>query len=238
MAIKALLFDFNGVIIDDEPIQMRAYQELLAEEGIALSEEDYVASHGMDDKTFVEAAYKRAGKTVDTNKRDAIIQAKFTKWREIVGDDLPLFPDIRNFVEKMSQHFALGVVSMERGEQIRHVLAKAGMLDRFSVIVSAEEVTACKPDPQGYRLGFKQLDLYRISKGHLPMTHAECLVIEDTAPGVHAARNADLPVLGVANTVAPEVLREAGAGAVAKDLRDWMPASIRGVFQPSSQKSL
>jgi HAD superfamily hydrolase (TIGR01509 family) len=230
MAIKALLFDFNGVIIDDEPIQMRVYQELLDAEGIALTEADYVESHGMDDKTFVEAAYKRAGKSVDAAKRDAIIEAKFVKWREVVGDNLPLFPDIRNFVEKMSQHFDLGIVSMESGEQIRDVLTKAKMLDRFAVIVSAGEVTACKPDPQGYRLGFKQLDLFRISQGHLPMTHSECLVVEDTAAGVRAGRNADLPVLAVANTVAPEVLREAGAGAVAKDLRDWMPESIRRVF--------
>lgn len=230
MAIKALLFDFNGVIIDDEPIQMRAYQDLLAAEGVELTQEHYVASHGMDDKTFVEAAYKRAGKTVDAAKRDSIIDGKFVKWREAVGDDLPLFPDIRNFVEKMSQHFALGVVSMERGDQIRYVLERAGMLDRFAVIVSAEEVSACKPDPQCYRLGFRQLDLYRISEGHLPMTHSECLVIEDTAAGVKAGRNADLPVLGVANTVPADVLREAGAGAVAKDLRDWMPESIRRVF--------
>jgi beta-phosphoglucomutase len=238
MAIKALLFDFNGVIIDDEPIQMRAFQELLDAEGIAVTKADYVESHGMDDQRFVEAAYERAGKKVDAAKRDAIIEAKFAKWREVVGDKLPLFPDIKNFVEKMSQHFDLGIVSMESGEQIRHVLTKAGMLDRFAVIVSAEEVSACKPDPQGYRLGFKQLDLYRISQGHLPMTHSECLVLEDTAPGVQAGRNADLPVLGVANTVAPEVLRAAGAGAIANDLRDWMPESIRCVFQPSSQKSL
>lgn len=62
------------------------------------------------------------------------------------------------------------------------------------------------------------------------MTHSECLVVEDSPPGVVAARNADLPVLGVANTVSPEALRNAGAGAVAKDLRDWMPESIRRVF--------
>ena len=60
--IKAILLDFNGVIIDDEPLQMRAYQELLKVEGIDLTEEDYAASHGMDDRTFVETAFRRAGR--------------------------------------------------------------------------------------------------------------------------------------------------------------------------------
>jgi beta-phosphoglucomutase-like phosphatase (HAD superfamily) len=62
------------------------------------------------------------------------------------------------------------------------------------------------------------------------MTHSECLVIEDTAPGIMAAKNADLPALGVTNTVDAATLRAAGAGAIAADLRDWMPESIRRVF--------
>ena len=62
------------------------------------------------------------------------------------------------------------------------------------------------------------------------MTHGECLVIEDSPPGVVGARSADLPVLGVTNTVSAAELRAAGAGAIATDLRDWMPDSIRRVF--------
>jgi beta-phosphoglucomutase-like phosphatase (HAD superfamily) len=66
--------------------------------------------------------------------------------------------------------------------------------------------------------------------GHLPMTHGECLVIEDSPPGVEAARAAILPALGVANTVDAASLRAAGASAIATDLRDWMPESIRLVY--------
>ena len=222
--------DFNGVIIDDEAIQMRAYRELLAAEDVELTDEDYASSHGMDDRTFIIAAYGRQKKGVADAKIDEIIAAKFVKWREIVGDALPLFPGIENFVEKMSHDYALGVVSMEKGEQIRYVLDKAGLSKHFAVIVSSNEVSACKPDPECYRTGFRQLDLHRIAGGHLPMTHGECLVIEDTVPGIRAARNADLPALGVTNTVSAEELRAAGAGAIAKDLRDWMPESIRRVF--------
>ncbi|MBP9665146.1 MAG: HAD family phosphatase [Pyrinomonadaceae bacterium] len=228
--IKAILFDFNGVIVDDEGIQREIYRELLAAEGVEMTDEDYAASHGMDDVTFVRAAYERKGKTVDDAKRDEIIAAKFDKWREVVGDDLPLFPGIVDFVEKMSHEFALGVVSMEKRQQIEYILAKSGLAKHFDVIVSAEDVSACKPDPQSYRIGFDKIDASRTARGHLPMTHRECLVIEDTAPGIQAARNADLPALGVTNTVDAATLRTAGAGAIATDLRDWMPESIRRVF--------
>ncbi len=62
------------------------------------------------------------------------------------------------------------------------------------------------------------------------MTHSECLVIEDSPPGVVAGRYADLPVLGVKNTVSAAELRAAGAGWVAKNLDDWMPESVRRAF--------
>lgn len=228
--IKALLLDFNGVIIDDEPIQMRAYQEILKDEGIDLTENDYLSSLGMDDRTFVDAAFKRAGKRVGSDLSDKIVDAKFAKWSEIVGKQLPFFEGIGDFVEKMSREFALGIVSMASRREIEFVLEKSGLAPHFSTVVSAENVSICKPDPECYRIGFKQIDAIRTAQGHLPMTHSQCLVIEDTPPGIAAARGADLPALGVTNTVSAEKLRAAGAGAVAMDLRDWMPESIRLVF--------
>lgn len=228
--IKAILMDFNGVIIDDEPIQMRAYQELLKAEGIELTEEDYYSALGMDDKTFVEAAYERAGKAPEPNKVLEITLAKSEKWREIVADGMPLFPGVENFVRKMSQQMSLGIASMSRRDDIDHILNMTDLAGCFSTIVSANDVSNCKPDPECYREGFRRLDLARIANGHLPMAHTECLVIEDSPPGVQAGRAAGLPVLGVTNTVAAEALRAAGAEWTAKDLNDWMPESIQRVF--------
>jgi beta-phosphoglucomutase len=228
--IKAILMDFNGVIINDEPIQMRAYKEILEGEGIDLTDEDYYSSLGMDDKTFVEAAYKRAGKTPETNKILEITQAKTEKWREIISSELPLFDGVENFVRKMSNEFALGIVSMAGRYEIDLVLEKAGLTDCITTIVSANDVTKCKPDPECYREGFRRLDLARVAKGHLSMTHSECLAIEDSPPGIVAARNADLPTLGITNTVTAEELRAAGADSIAANLDDWMPESVRRVF--------
>lgn len=222
--------DFNGVIIDDEPIQMRAYQEILAKEGIALTDADYYASLGMDDKTFVRAAFDRAGIPPETNKILEITQAKTQKWREIVSNEIPLFPGIENFIRKMSEEFTLGVVSMAKREEINHILEATGLIDCFSIMVSAEDVAISKPDPECYRIGFRLIDSARTSSSHLPMIHSECVVIEDSPPGVAAGKSAGLPVLGVTNTVSDKELRKAGADWVAKNLDDWMPDSFRRVY--------
>lgn len=228
--IKAILFDFNGVIIDDEPIQMNAYKEILAKEGIALTEEDYYSCLGMDDKTFVAEAYRRAEKEPETNKVLEVTLAKTARWREMITDELPIFDGMVDFIKKMSNDFALGIVSMAKREEIAFVLERAGLSDCFSIIISAEDVTNCKPDPECYIKGFNALDSFRIRREHLPMVHKECLVIEDSPPGIAAGKKAGLKTLGVTNTVSAEALRAAGADAVAKNLDDWMPGSVRGVF--------
>lgn len=230
MAIKTILFDFNGVIIDDEPLQMKAYQEILKKEGIDLTGEMYLECLGMDDKTFVEAIYARAEKEPETNKVLEITQAKTNRWRELVASDVPLFEGVEDFIRKMAKGFDLGIVSMAKREEIEYVLERTGLAECFSAVVSAEDVTACKPDPQCYRLGFKLIDAAHTRRNHLPTTHGECLVIEDSPQGIMAARNADLMALGVTNTVSAEELRDAGADAVTKNLDDWMPESIKLVF--------
>jgi beta-phosphoglucomutase len=228
--IKALLLDWNGVIINDEPLQMRIYQDILANEGIALTEADYFSCLGMDDRRFVEAAYARAGQTAQTNKVLEIIENKIEAWRETVSDEMPLFQGVENFIKKASKEFTLGLVSMSNHVEIDHVLETTGLGQFFAVVVSAENVSAVKPDPECYRIGFNRIDAARTAAGHLPMTHPECIVIEDSPAGVKAGVAADLQVLGVTNTVSEEDLRAAGARWIAKDLNDWWPESIRLAF--------
>ena len=222
--------DFNGIIIDDERLQMQAYQEILKGEGIDLTEEDYFSSLGMDDKTFVEAAYQRADKKFTADKILEINDAKTAKWREMIDKEIPLFDGVENFIRKMERDFALGVVSMARRDEIEYILDKIDLRRYFSAIVSAEDVSACKPNPECYLTGFNLVDAVRTRRGHNPITHYECLVIEDSPPGIVAGRRAGLMTLGITNTVSAEQLREAGADAVSKTLADWMPDSARRVF--------
>jgi beta-phosphoglucomutase len=228
--IKALLLDWNGVIINDEPLQMRIYQEILEKEGIALTEAEYYSCLGMDDRRFVEAAYSRAGQTPQVNKITEIIENKTEVWREAVSDEMPLFPGVENFLRKAAKDFSLGIVSMCNHVEIDHVLETTGLGELFTIVVSAEDVSTPKPDPECYRTGFNRLDAARMAMGHLPMTHPECVVIEDSPAGVKAGVAADLQVLGVPNTVSADELRAAGARWIAKDLNDWWPESIRLAF--------
>ena len=162
--IKAILFDFNGVIIDDESIQMKAYQEVLKNDGIDLTIEDYYASLGMDDPTFVRAAFTRAGKNAEAERVSEIVREKADKWRDMITERLPLFDGIENFVKKMAEEFTLGIVSMAPRWEIELVLEKGGLTRCFSNIVSADDVAKCKPDPECFRIGFRALDTIRTSQ--------------------------------------------------------------------------
>ncbi len=228
--IKALLMDFNGVIIDDEPLQMKAYQEVLKEEGIELTEEGYYACLGMNDEVFIRTIFERAGKEIDETKIPELIEAKTEKWREQVDKQIPLFDGVDDFIKRMENDFTLGLVSMARRPEIDYVLEKTGLKDSFSTIISAEDVTTTKPNPECYREGFRRVDLVRTSQGLSPITRRQCVVIEDAPQGIIAGKKVRLKALGVTNTVEAERLREVGADAVTDNLNDWFPDSFKQVF--------
>src|SRR5205814_6969983 len=97
--IKSILFDFNGVIIDDEKLQLKAYTTVLKEQEIELTETDYFASLGMDDVRFVEAAFKRAGIPLTDTVLGEVIERKSASHRTMIEDDLPLFPGAVTFIK-------------------------------------------------------------------------------------------------------------------------------------------
>jgi HAD superfamily hydrolase (TIGR01509 family) len=228
--IRAILFDFNGVIIDDEPLQLKAYQELLQAEGVALSEADYYDSLGMDDATFIRAAYARAGREVGDEQLQTLMERKTDKHRELIEGELPLFPGVVTFVKAAARVWQLGVVSMARRVEIDHVLERAGLGNSFAAIVSAEDVRTCKPDPACNLRALELLNARRRAQGQPTLAPADCLVIEDSPPGVESARSAGMRTLGVTNTVAEGKLRAAGADVVTASLSDWTPDAVYHVF--------
>jgi beta-phosphoglucomutase len=228
--IKAILFDFNGVIIDDEPLQLKAYQEVLKGHDISLTEEDYYSSLGMDDLRFVAAAFARAGKPLPDLVLEDVIQKKSAVHRSLIKDELPLFPGVVTFVKASAREFPLGLVSMARRTEIDYVLERAGLRQSFKVIVSADDVKACKPDPAAYNLAFLAIDQSRRESSGLSISPNECLVIEDAPPGIEAGRKAGMRTLGVTNTVSEDALRKAGAEVVTQSLSDWTTDAVRHVF--------
>jgi beta-phosphoglucomutase len=229
--IQAIFFDFHGVIIDDEPLQMAAYQDILRGQGIELTQGDYYGALGMDDKTFVRAAFARAKKKLTDDILKLVLESKTLRHRKLIEDELPLFPGVVTFLKATSRHYSIGLVSMAVQAEIQYVLERARLLSLFSVIVSAEDVGICKPAPDCYRIGLEKLNEKRRVERRLPVLASECLVIEDSPPGIESGRVAGMRTLGITNTVSEEQLRAAGAEVVTVSLADWTVDAVYHVFR-------
>jgi beta-phosphoglucomutase len=228
--IHAIFFDFNGVIIDDEPCHQKAYQEVLAAEGITLTVELYMTMLGMDDLTFVRTAFERAGKPLNDQTAKLVIAREAEIHRKMIEGELPLFPGVVTFVKAASRHYQLGVVSMASRDDIDYALHRAKLHSLFPVVVSAEDAHVCKPDPCCYKRALELLNERRREARQLPLIPEECLVIEDSPPGILSGRGAGMRTLGVTNTVPQEALRTAGADVVTPSLADWTVDAVHLVF--------
>ena len=228
--IKAIFFDFNGVIIDDEPIQMKAYQEVLRGHDVQLTEELYFGALGMDDRTFVRSMFEKMGKQLTDPLLDSVIDAKTLIHRDIIKDELPLFPGVLTFLKSATRHFSLGLVSMANQTEVGYVFQRANLTPLFSVVVTAEDSSVCKPAPDCYVCGLAKLNDKRQRERLLPLLPSECLAIEDSPPGIESARGAGMRTLGVTNTVDADALRAAGAEVVSGTLADWTVDTVRLVY--------
>jgi beta-phosphoglucomutase len=228
--IQAIFFDFNGVIIDDERIHLRAYREILDGENVPLSDEDYFASLGMDDAAFVRAAYARAGRPLPEEVMHTLIRREHELHREFITNDLPVPAGVVTFIKAAARHFELGIVSMAERSEIDYVLGLAGVEDSFSVIVSAEPGLKHKPAPDSYQRALEMLNEKRRAARELPLLPGECLAFEDAPPGIEAARAAGMHTVGVTNTVAEGPLRDAHADIVTPNLSDWTIDAVHHLF--------
>src|SRR5687768_17095208 len=131
--IQAVFFDFNGVVIDDEQLQLKVYQDLLGSEGVAVTEADYYSALGMDDVAFVRAAFERAGKELSGELLDRIIESMTAAHRELIKDELPLFSGVVTFIKALARRHPLGLVSMANRAEIDYVLDRASLGGYFTV---------------------------------------------------------------------------------------------------------
>ncbi|HSE33904.1 MAG TPA: HAD family phosphatase [Pyrinomonadaceae bacterium] len=228
--IKAIFFDFNGVIIDDELLQMKAYEEVLREHGIALTKEWYFSALGMDDVTFIRSMFERANKSLTDEVLAEVQNKKTDLHRKMIEDELPLFPGVVTFLKAAAREFSLGLVSMASTQEISYVLERANLKQLFSVAVMAGDVPSCKPAPDCYQCGLEKLNEQRRSERLPPVFANECLAIEDSPPGVESASRAGMRTLGITNTVTDDELRAAGADIVTRSLADWTPDAVKLVF--------
>jgi beta-phosphoglucomutase len=228
--IKAILFDFNGVIIDDEMLQMKAYQEVFVPYAVPLTEAQYLQALGMDDPTFVKTAFRVAGKELTDETLADVLARKMEVHRRLLTDDLPLFHGVKTFLKAAARDFTVGLVSMAGRDEIGYIFERAQLGSLFSIVVSSEDVSVCKPAPDCYLQGLEKVNKYLSQARQASVQASECLAIEDSPPGIVSALTAGMHTLAVTNTVAPAELRAAGAEVVTKDLADWTTEAVKLVF--------
>src|ERR1044072_985784 len=137
--IRAIFFDFNGVFIDNETIQMKAYQEVLSGHEVPLTEELYFGALGMDDKTFVQSMFAHAQKPLSDPLLAEVLSAKTDLHRQMIEAELPLFPGVLTFLKATSREFQLGLVSMANLVEVSYVFQRANFTPIFSIVITEED---------------------------------------------------------------------------------------------------
>ena len=202
----AVLFDFNGVIVDDEEQHRATLEALLAEEGIGLTRAQYYGEYlGWNDRMSFVAAFRGAGKPLAAARLDALVAEKSRRYERLIEQSLTLVPGVAEFVARAAGWYRLAIVSGALRREIELVLDRAGLRHYFEIIVAAEDVACCKPDPAGYRAAHAALDERR------PLAAGRSVAIEDSLPGLAAARAAGLRCTMLCTSHDPAALAAADA---------------------------
>jgi beta-phosphoglucomutase len=206
--IRAIVFDFNGVIADDETPHLLCFQQALAEAGLTLSKKDYYGAYvGMDERTCTRLLLEQRDGACDEAQALRIAERKAELFRTHTAYHRPpLFPGVADFVLAARARYRLAIASGGRRAQIEDALTGSAIEHAFEVIVAAEDCPIGKPHPAIYFLTCERLNFNRAFE---KITPSECLVIEDSVAGIRSARAADMRVLAVSTTYPLEKLSEA-----------------------------
>jgi HAD superfamily hydrolase (TIGR01509 family) len=205
--LRAVLFDFDGVIVNSEPLHFFAFHEVLKAEHIELTEDEYYREIiGFDDKGAFRHIYQSRARELEPK----IFLKLLTRKSEVMMDLIQqrkygALPGVSEFVRSLWRDYPLAICSGALREEIEVMLEGVSLRDCFKVIVSAEDVTVGKPDPQGYLLAAEKLSQ---KSGH-PLKPPQCLVVEDAISVIRRAKEVGFVTLGVANSYPMEKLADA-----------------------------
>ncbi|MDQ6735311.1 MAG: HAD family phosphatase [Nitrospirota bacterium] len=207
--LRAIIFDFDGVIADSEPIHFAVFQRVLGEKGFFLSQEEYYADYlGYDDKGCFAAFLALHGHPVTQETIDELVGRKAAAYFDYIKEHPVIFPGVCELIHEVAMSHPLAVCSGALRHEIEFILEQAGIRKAFAHITSAEDVIHGKPNPEGFLHALAALNQHGADRF---MTPDECLVIEDSLPGIRGAHAAGMKVLAVANTHRVEDLQEADA---------------------------
>jgi HAD superfamily hydrolase (TIGR01509 family) len=234
--LRAILFDFNGVLVDDEPIHLEMFQRVLGEEGVSLTADDYYARYlGLDDRGCFAAVLTAAGEQPSVPRLMRLIARKSSYYRERIRErGYPLFPGAAELVRELARAGRmLGIVSGALRDEVEGALRQSGLRDLFKVLITAEDVAEGKPAPEGYLRALEDLNSVPPLPERLIHPH-EVLAVEDSPAGLAAAAEVGFVTLGVAQSFPAARLRE--ADAVADRLQGMTLPRLEQLFAEASRR--
>ena len=216
--IKAIVFDFDGVLADSEPLHLRSYQQVLSTLGVTLTRDEYYADYlGYDDQGVFTNLAAAHGFALDPRRLELLIAEKGRAYDAIVASGDVLYPGAAACVAQLAAGFPLGIASGALRREIEAILRGARIDHHFRFIVASGDTPQSKPAPDPYR---RAAELH----GHAPQ---ECLAIEDSRWGIESARAAGLRCIAVTHTYPADQLSM--ADRIVESLAEFTPAFVKGL---------
>ena len=195
--LQAIVFDFDGVIADSEPLHLRAFQRVLSEEGLELTAQEYFARYlGFDDVGAFTAVAHDRGVSVNEQRLAAMVTRKGAVLQELMQSGSVLFPGAAAFIRDAAAAVPIAIASGALRHEIDEIVEAAGLAELFAVIVASGDTPESKPSPAPYRLAFERL---RAATG-ADLDPRRCVAIEDSRWGLASAQGAGLRCVGVTNS--------------------------------------
>lgn len=218
----ATLFDFDGVLVDSEPVHLAAFNDVLAEHGLpVITDPEYQERFlSLSDAAVFRTVLSRGGRTLREDEVHRAVEAKSARFLARFDGSFRTFPGAAEALARRAARGPVGIVSGALEREITFALDRMGMRGAVAFIVSAERPVASKPDPAPFRLGLEELR--RIAPD------ARAVAIEDSLGGVTSAKGAGLRCAAVTHTYGPDELSRAGADVVAADLASLTDALLEG----------
>jgi beta-phosphoglucomutase len=217
-SINAVVFDFDGVLADSEPLHFRAFAEVLADMGTTLTREEYFEQLvGYNDEDCFRLIAKARGWPADASQLAAFIAEKGRVFGEIIASADPLYPGAAACVERMAAAFPLGIASGALACEILLILRRRRLDRHFRFIVGSGDTPNSKPAPDPY---IRAAELHGLPPG-------ECVAIEDSRWGLESARRAGLRTVGITHTYPAEQLGD--PDVVITSLAEFTPELVRAL---------
>lgn len=197
--LRAVIFDFDGVVADSEPLHFKAFNLALERLGVCISKEKYYSDYlGFSDKDCVRAVDKDNALGMRSADFDDLIERKGVFFDELVNSESSIIDGVAEFVGMLKQNsIRIAICSGALRDEIKMMLSMSGFADAFEFIVAADDVDKGKPDPEGYLMALGKLNA---TGDDAQITADECIVVEDSHWGLEAAGAAKMRRIGVANT--------------------------------------